>query len=88
MENGDDRKGWAMMAKKNARRRSSQRRELTESARDKRYVKRRASGRFKESDDVGKSLSQDARRQAKRSVKSGHGDQGDRWRSSNKNEKK
>ena len=49
-----------------------------------RYVKRTASGRFKESDDVSKSLSQDRRRKAKRSVKSGHGDQSDRRRSGSK----
>jgi hypothetical protein len=40
--------------------------ELINTGRDKRYVKRTASGRFKESDDVGKSLSRDRRWKAKR----------------------
>ena len=57
---------------------------MIDTGRDKRYVKRTASGRFKESDDVSKSLWQDRRRKAKRSVKSGHGDQGDRRRSASK----
>ena len=67
-----------------AKKRSSQRRELIDIGRDKRYVKRTASGRFNESDDVSKSLSQDRRRKAKRPVKSGHGDQGDRRRTGSK----
>lgn len=45
---------------------------------DKRFVRRDDSGRFNESDDVGRSLSQDSRRKAKTTVKSGHGDRGDR----------
>jgi hypothetical protein len=45
---------------------------------DKRYVRRDAQGRFSESDDVGRSLSQDRRRSAKTKVKSGQGDKGDR----------
>jgi len=44
---------------------------------DKRYV-RRESGRFSESDDVGKSLAQDRRRKAKTVAKHGEGDRGDR----------
>ena len=47
-------------------------------ASDKRYVRRRAKGRFKESDDVGKSLAQDRRTKAKTKVKIGQGDKGDR----------
>ena len=35
-------------------------------------------GQFKEMDDVSRSLSADRRTRAKRSVKAGHGDQGDR----------
>ena len=35
---------------------------------------------FKESDDVGRSLSQDVRRKAKTVVKSGYGDKGDQKR--------
>ncbi len=45
---------------------------------DKRYARRDENGRFVEMDDVGKSLSQDRRRQAKTEVKPGQGDRGDR----------
>lgn len=55
-------------------------RELIDTGTDKRYVRRDEDGRFKESDDVGKSLSQDVRHEAKREVKSGQGDRGDRKR--------
>jgi hypothetical protein len=44
---------------------------------DKRYVRRSAKGRFKESDDVGKSLSTDRRKRAKTKAKRGQGDKGD-----------
>jgi len=44
---------------------------------DKRYVRRDAKGQFKESDDVGKSLSQDAKKHAKTKAKPGYGDKGD-----------
>ena len=47
---------------------------------DKRYVKRDEDGRFKESDDVGRSLSQDVRKSAKAKVKPGYGDRGDQKR--------
>jgi len=45
---------------------------------DKRYVRRDAKGQFKEVDDVGKSLSQDQKRKAKKSAGKGQGDRGDR----------
>ena len=45
---------------------------------DKRYVRRDAKGRFTESENVGRSLSQDRRRKAKTVAKPGHGDKGDR----------
>jgi hypothetical protein len=45
---------------------------------DKRYVRRDSKGRIKESDDQGRSLSQDVRKAAQTQVKSGHGDKGDR----------
>lgn len=48
---------------------------------DKRYARRDAQGRFTEMDDVGRSLSQDRKRQAKTVAKPGHGDRGDRKRS-------
>ena len=44
---------------------------------DKRYVRRSKKGRFKESDDVGRSLAADRRKKAKRVVKKGEGDKGD-----------
>jgi hypothetical protein len=53
-------------------------RELIDTGTDKRYVRRDEHGRFSESDDLGKSLSQDVRRSAKTKVKSGQGDRGDR----------
>jgi hypothetical protein len=44
---------------------------------DKRYIKRDAKGRIKESDDQGRSLGQDVRQHSKNPVKPGYGDQGD-----------
>ena len=61
------------MAKKKA-----QKRELIDTGRDKRYVRRDSEGKFKESDDQGRSLSQDQKKKAKTKVKSGQGDKGDR----------
>lgn len=55
-------------------------RELINTGTDKRYVRRDKQGQFKESDDVGRSLSADRRRSAKTSSKSGQGDRGDRKR--------
>ena len=55
-------------------------RELINTGRDKRYVRRDSEGQFKESDDVGRSLAQDRRRKAKNVAKSGQGDRGDHKR--------
>ena len=63
------------MAKKKAAKR-----EKIDTGRDKRFVRRDNEGKFKESDDVGRSLSQDRKRKAKRAVKSGQGDKGDQKR--------
>ncbi len=52
-------------------------RELIDTGTDKRFVRRDDDGTFKESDDVGRSLSQDVRQHAKNKVKPGHGDRGD-----------
>lgn len=52
-------------------------RELIDTGTDRRYVRRRDDGTFKESDDVGRSLSQDVRKHAKTKVKPGQGDRGD-----------
>ena len=41
------------------------------------YAKRTSSGRFKEMDDVGRSQKADKPRKAKKTVRSGFGDQGD-----------
>ena len=60
-------------AKKKAAKRT-----LIDTGSDKRYVRRGAAGKFKESDDVGKSLAADPRKKAKTKVKSGQGDKGDR----------
>jgi hypothetical protein len=57
----------------------SSKRELIEPNKgDKRYVRRDERGRFKESDDVSRSLSQDVRRHSRTDVESGQGDRGDR----------
>jgi hypothetical protein len=45
---------------------------------DKRYVRRDDEGRFKEVEDVGRSLAQDQKRKAKNDTKPGQGDRGDR----------
>jgi hypothetical protein len=58
-------------------RRKAAKRELLDTGRDKRYVRRDDKGRFNESDDVGRSLAQDQRRKAKTVAKSGQGDKGD-----------
>ena len=60
--------------------RGSGKRELIDTGTDKRYVRRDGGGKFKESDDVGRSLASDRRRKAKTTTKSGQGDRGDRKR--------
>jgi hypothetical protein len=57
-------------------------RQLIELKGDKRYVRRDTEGRFKESDDVGRSLAADRRKKAKTVAKPGQGDKGDRKRKS------
>ena len=53
-------------------------RELIEPNGDKRFVRRDEDGKFNESDDVGRSLGQDQKRNSDTDVKPGHGDKGDR----------
>ncbi len=53
-------------------------RELIDTGTDKRFVRRDEDGQFSESDDVGKSLAQDQRRDAENESKKGEGDRGDR----------
>lgn len=61
----------------------SRKRELIEPHKgDKRYIRRDERGRITESDDVGRSLTQDRRRKAKTVAKPGQGDKGDRPRKS------
>jgi hypothetical protein len=55
-------------------------RELIDTGTDKRYVRRDEKGQFKESDDVGRSLSQDVKKSAKTKVPPGQGDRGDQKR--------
>jgi len=52
-------------------------RELIDTGTDKRYVRRNEQGQFKESVDVGRSLSADKRHKAKHDAKPGQGDKGD-----------
>lgn len=59
---------------------SSSKRELISPHGDKRYVRRDEKGRFTESDDVSRSLSQDRKREASTTVKPGQGDRGDQKR--------
>jgi hypothetical protein len=68
------------MAKKAAKstKKKAAKRELIDTGNDKRFVRRAAKGQFKESDDVGKSLSQDRPKKAKTKAKKGQGDRGDR----------
>lgn len=53
-------------------------RETIDTGNDKRYVRRDSEGKFKESVDVSRSLSADARHNAKNDAKPGQGDKGDR----------
>lgn len=55
-------------------------RELIDTGRDKRWVRRDEKGRFVESDDVGRSLRKDVKQPAKRVVPPGQGDRGDQRR--------
>lgn len=71
------------MAKKTAKaatgkRKTAAKRELIDTGADKRFVRRHARGTFKESDDLGKSLSQDRRTKASTRATRGQGDKGDR----------
>ena len=71
------------MAKKSRKRtakkssRPAGQRDLVRGAKASAYAKRTERGRFKEMDDVGRSQKADKPRKAKKSVRSGFGDQGD-----------
>ena len=62
--------------------RKAQKRELISTGTDKRFVRRDKGGKFNESDDAGRSLSGDRRQKARKTVKAGQGDKGDRKRKS------
>jgi hypothetical protein len=70
------------MAKKSQKRSSAKRpaakRDLVRRPKASSYAKRTARGRFKEMDDVGRSQKADKPRKAKKTVRSGYGDQGDK----------
>ena len=53
-------------------------RELINTGTNKRFVRRDSAGQFKESDDVGRSLAQDQKRDSGTKPKKGEGDKGDR----------
>lgn len=55
-------------------------RELIDTGRDKRFVRRNEEGEFDEVADVGRSLSQDTKQAAKTKVPPGQGDRGDQDR--------
>ena len=61
-----------------AGKRGSGERELIDTGTDKRFVRRDDQGRFKDVVDVGRSLAQDQRKEAKTVAKKGQGDRGDR----------
>ena len=63
-----------------AKKRKAAKRELIDTGRDKRYVRRGRKGQFKESDDVGRSLAADRRKKARKVAKKGQGDKGDQRR--------
>lgn len=64
--------------KRTSTKRASTKRDLVKSRSGKSFAKRSSKGRFKEMDTVKRSLPRDRRTKAKRRVKSGDGDQGDR----------
>jgi hypothetical protein len=61
-----------------AKRKAAAKRELINTGTDKRYARRGAKGKFKESDDVGRSSAQDRKTKARTKTTRGQGDRGDR----------
>lgn len=55
-------------------------RQLINTGRDQRYIRRDPQGKFEESDDVGRSLSRDRHSKSKTTVRAGQGDRGDQKR--------
>lgn len=81
-KDSDKRVGSSIASKKSAKK-SAKRGGLIDTGTDKRYVRRDEKGQFKESGDVGRSLSRDVKKSAKTKVKSVQGDRSDqklgRW---------
>jgi len=63
-----------------ATKRTKSHRELIDTGKDKRVVRRNEQGEFHEVTDVGKSIAQDRKQTAKHKVPSGQGDRGDQKR--------
>jgi hypothetical protein len=55
----------------------AQKRERIDTATDSRFVRRDDEGKFKESDDAGRSIAADRRQPAQKVVPKGQGDRGD-----------
>lgn len=60
-----------------AEKKSTRNRELIDTSRDKRFVRRDNKGRFEDVVDVGRSIAQDRKQTAKTKVPPGQGDRGD-----------
>lgn len=60
--------------------RKTSKRELIDTDRDKRFVRRDEQGRFDEVADVGRSIGHDTKQHAKSEVEPGQGDRGDQKR--------
>ena len=63
-----------------AKKASKSHRELIDTGTDKRYVRRNEKGQFEDVVDMGHSLAQDRKQQAKTKVPPGQGDRGDQKR--------
>ncbi|HEV8367326.1 MAG TPA: hypothetical protein VGQ39_05175 [Pyrinomonadaceae bacterium] len=63
-----------------AQKKAKSHRELIDTNRDKRFVRRDEMGRFDDVSDVGRSLAQDRKQAAKHKVPPGQGDRGDQKR--------
>ena len=63
-----------------AEKKTKSHRELIDTGRDKRFVRRNEKGEFDEVSDVGRSLTQDRKQTARHKVPPGQGDRGDQKR--------
>ena len=87
VKKADVKSGAAKQVKRNAKNKSSLKRELISPNGDARYVRRDKEGQFKESDDAGRSQKVDRLKKAKRVTSSGEGDKGDRQTAQKQNVK-